>query len=104
MDAEPWLSVPRLRLAMRALPLSMGLQVTWRLGCVDNRLEQALREAQETRVFVTAPSANVTGSVRLSVIALPSSGARQASAPDPRHTASLSTTARIALEVQRLIF
>ena len=104
MDAEPWLSVPRLRLAMRALPLSMGLQVTWRLGCVDNRLEQALRDAQETRVFVTAPSANVTGSVRLSVIALPSSGARQASTPDPRHTASLSTTARIALEVQRLIF
>lgn len=104
MDTESWLSVPRLRLALRALPLSMGLQVTWRLGCVDNRLVKALRALQETRVVVTDPSANVTGSIRLSVIAMPSAGTGQASAPDPRHIASLSTTARIALEVHHLIF
>lgn len=104
MGTESWLSVPGLRLALRALPLSMGLQVTWRLGCVDNRLDKALRALQETRVVVTDPSANVDGSVRLSVIAMPSTGARQASASDPRLTASLSTTARIALEVHQRIF
>lgn len=104
MNTEPWLSVPRMRLALRALPLPMGLQVTLHRDCVENRLVKALRKLQLTRVVVSDPSANVSGSVRISVIAVPSNEAGQASAPDRRLTATLSTTARIALEVHRLIF
>lgn len=104
MDANAWLSVAHLRQALKALPLSMGLQVTWRAGCVDNRLEKALRALEEVRVVVTDPSANVDGRVRVSVIVMPPADLGRTRVSDPRLTSCLTTTARLALEVHRISF
>lgn len=106
-DHDTWLSLPRLRLALQALPLPLGLLVTWRIGRVDNRLAKALEHLHETRIVVGKPSGNVVGSVRLSVVgpAAVSTTGHPRTCPDPnqRHAACLSTTARMALEVHRLM-